>query len=665
MSNVSFSFRGTDALRESMHSVFLYHAVRAGLRMGIVNAGQLGIYEELPQKLCEAVEDVILNRRADATERLLAIAQQFSGTRSGPDDRSQEWRSGTVNERLTYALVHGIADHVVADAEEARQQVAHPVDVIEGPLMDGMNVVGDLFGAGKMFLPQVVKSARVMKRAVSHLVPFIEAEKGAASKSKGKIVMATVKGDVHDIGKNIVGVVLQCNNFEVIDLGVMVPASKILEVAKEENVDLVGLSGLITPSLDEMVHVAAEMERLSLDMPLLIGGATTSKAHTAVRIEPAYGRGPTVYVPDASRAVAVAGSLTSSNLRSEYTKQIADEYSNVRERTRARKQRSLIVDYSFAVEHAPANDWTAYAPPRPRRLGVTDFEAYPLKELADYIDWTPFFATWELAGKYPKILGDPIIGEAARSLYDDATRLLESIIANRSLTARAVIGLWPANRRGADEVELYKGDGRTEVISRLEFLRQQRQKPEGQPYFSLADFVAPVETNVPDFLGAFVVTAGIGVDRLVAQFEADHDDYNAIMVKALADRLAEALAERMHERVRREFWGYDQDEQLSKPDLIGEGYRGIRPAPGYPACPDHTEKLKLFELLDADRRIDVSLTESLAMLPAASVSGWYFSHPDARYFGVARIGRDQLKDYAARKQISVEEAERWLRPVLS
>ncbi|MEE8042555.1 MAG: methionine synthase [Pseudomonadales bacterium] len=665
VSNVSFSFRGNDALREAMHSVFLYHAVRAGLRMGIVNAGQLGIYEELPQKLCEAVEDVILNRRADATERLLAIAQQFSGTRSGPDDRSQEWRSGTVNERLTYALVHGIADHVVADAEEARQQVAHPVDVIEGPLMDGMNVVGDLFGAGKMFLPQVVKSARVMKRAVSHLVPFIEAEKGAASKSKGKIVMATVKGDVHDIGKNFVGVVLQCNNFEVIDLGVMVPASKILEVAKEENVDLVGLSGLITPSLDEMVHVAAEMERLSLDMPLLIGGATTSKAHTAVRIEPAYGRGPTVYVPDASRAVAVAGSLTSSNLRSEYTKQIADEYSNVRERTRARKQRSLIVDYSFAVEHAPANDWTAYAPPRPRRLGVTDFEAYPLKELADYIDWTPFFATWELAGKYPKILGDPIIGEAARSLYDDATQLLESIIENESLTARAMIGLWPANRRGADEVELYSDESRTEVISRLEFLRQQRQKPEGQPYFSLADFVGPVERNVPDYLGAFVVTAGIGVDRLVAQFEADHDDYNAIMVKALADRLAEALAERMHERVRREFWGYAQDEQLSKPDLIGEGYRGIRPAPGYPACPDHTEKLKLFELLDADRRIDVSLTESLAMLPAASVSGWYFSHPDARYFGVARIGRDQLKDYAARKQISVEEAERWLRPVLS
>ena len=569
-----------------------------------------------------------------------------------------------ANERLTYALVHGIADHVVADAEEARQQVAHPVDVIEGPLMDGMNVVGDLFGAGKMFLPQVVKSARVMKRAVSHLVPFIEAEKGAASKSKGKIVMATVKGDVHDIGKNIVGVVLQCNNFEVIDLGVMVPASKILEVAQEENVDLVGLSGLITPSLDEMVHVAAEMERLSMDMPLLIGGATTSKAHTAVRIEPAYGCGPTVYVPDASRAVAVAGSLLSSNLRSEYTKQIADEYSIVRERTRARKQRSPIVDYAFAVEHGPAIDWTAYAPPRPRRLGVQVFEAYPLKELADYIDWTPFFATWELAGRYPKILSDPIIGEAARSLHIDATRLLESIIENESLTARAVIGLWPANRRGADEVELYSEDSRTEVIARLEFLRQQRQKPEGQPYFSLADFVAPVETDVPDFLGAFVVTAGIGVERLVAQFEADHDDYNAIMVKALADRLAEALAERMHERVRREFWGYARDEQLSSADLIGEGYRGIRPAPGYPACPDHTEKLKLFELLDADRRIDVSLTENLAMLPAASVSGWYFSHPDARYFGVARIGRDQLKDYAARKQISVEEAERWLRPVL-
>ena len=665
VSNVSFSFRGNDALRTAMHSVFLYHAIKSGLRMGIVNAGQLGIDEELPPKLREAVEDVILNRRADATDVLLELAGQFSDAASNTDESPQEWRSGTAAERLTHALVHGIADHVVADAEEARQQFARPVEVIEGPLMDGMNAVGDLFGAGKMFLPQVVKSARVMKRAVAHLVPFIEAESAAGARSKGKIVMATVKGDVHDIGKNIVGVVLQCNNFEVIDLGVMVPTEKILAAAVDEDADLIGLSGLITPSLDEMAQVAREMQRRKLDVPLLIGGATTSKAHTAVRIEPEYERAPTVYVPDASRSVAVAGALMSSTRRTEFAAQVAGEYVAIRERVQARGGRGPIVDYAHALEHAPKLEWSHYAPPQPRHLGVRTFDPYPLAELVDYIDWTPFFATWELAGKYPKILDDPKVGAAARDLFEDATRMLESIVADASLRPRAVIGLWPANRCAPDAVELYGDEDRTEVVCRLEFLRQQRIKPDGQPYLSLADFVAPRECNIPDYLGAFVVSAGFGADRLVAQFESEHDDYSAIMVKALADRLAEALAERMHERVRREFWGYVPQEQLDHDGLIDERYHGIRPAPGYPACPDHTEKRKLFELLDATRQIGVSLTEHQAMLPAASVSGWYFSHPEARYFGVGRIGRDQLEDYAARKAIPVQEAERWLRSVLS
>ncbi len=663
ISNVSFSFRGNDHVREAIHSVFLYHAINAGLDMGIVNAGQLAIYEDLPAHLRDAVEDVVLNRRADATERLLAIAEEFAGRQSGRIRDDLEWRTASVGKRLEYALVRGITEFIIDDTEEARQAAGRAIEVIEGPLMDGMNVVGDLFGAGKMFLPQVVKSARVMKQAVAHLVPYIEAEKvalGQAAQSKGRIVMATVKGDVHDIGKNIVSVVLQCNNYEVFDLGVMVPCEKILEAAREHNADMIGLSGLITPSLDEMVHVASEAQRVGLEIPLLIGGATTSKAHTAVRIEPAYPAAPVVYVPDASRAVAVATSLASDTERTAFVSATREAYEKVRQRhARGRTNRSL-VSFEEACESAPRLTYEhIVAPPQ---TGVTELGALDLSDLARYIDWTPFFKTWELAGKFPDILDDPVVGEAARGVYADARSMLERIVTENWIAARAVFGLWPANRTAQGEITVYADDGRSEALARLQHLRQQRRKPDGAEYFSLADFIAP--PPVADYCGAFVVTAGLGMAERVAALKAANDDYSAIMLEALADRLAEAAAEWLHAHVRRVAWGYAASEVLDASDLIAERYRGIRPAPGYPACPDHSEKRPLFELLGATRRIGVELTEHLAMFPAASVSGWYFAHPDARYFGIGRIGRDQLEDYAARKGMPIAEAERWLSPLL-
>ncbi len=663
VSNVSFSFRGNEPVREAMHSVFLYHAVQAGMDMGIVNAGQLAIYEEIPPELRERVEDVVLNRRDDATERLLETAETYRG--SGKAQTAQEdlaWRSWPVAKRLEHALIKGIDEYVVDDTEVARREAVRPLEVIEGPLMDGMNVVGDLFGAGKMFLPQVVKSARVMKKAVAHLIPFIEAEKaGGGRSSKGKIVLATVKGDVHDIGKNIVGVVLQCNNFEVVDLGVMVPAQKILEAARAEDADIIGLSGLITPSLDEMVHVAKEMKRLNFETPLLIGGATTSALHTAVKIEPQYDHG-VVYVKDASRAVGVAQHLIGGGRR-DYLTRIRGEYAKKRELHRGRQSQGAAAPIAAARANRTAVDWQDYAAPRPATVGIHTLDDYPLDALIERIDWTPFFTSWQLHGRFPKLLDDAVVGKEARQLYADAQAMLEAIVAEGWLKARGVVGFFPANRHGDDDIVIYGDEARREPVMYLHHLRQQGQKPEGRPHQCLADFIGP--PGVADYLGAFAVTAGEGIDVKLAEFERDHDDYRSIMLKALADRLAEAFAEHLHERVRREFWGYAEGEQFSNEELIAERYRGIRPAPGYPACPDHTEKELLWELLDVERRAGITLTESYAMVPTAAVSGWYFAHPQARYFGVGKIERDQVEDYARRKNMPVAAAERWLAPVLA
>ena len=665
VSNVSFSFRGNDAVREAIHSVFLYHAIKAGMDMGIVNAGQLAVYDELPKDLREAVEDVILNRRDDGTERLLDVADRYRST-GGGEARVEDlsWREQSVEKRLAHALVKGITTWIVEDAEEARQKFDRPIQVIEGPLMDGMNIVGDLFGDGKMFLPQVVKSARVMKQAVAHLQPYIELEKDGGNSTNGKILMATVKGDVHDIGKNIVGIVLQCNNFEVIDLGVMVPCEKILQVAKDENVDIIGLSGLITPSLDEMVHVASEMQRLEISVPVMIGGATTSKAHTAVKIDPQYDRDVIVYVPDASRSVAVATQLLGL-AKTKFVSDLHDEYIVVRERVANRKPREREIAYPAAVANGLQLDWQTYQPPRPTFIGTRVYDNFPLEQLVDTIDWTPFFITWELAGKFPKILDDKIVGEQARELYQDAQAMLTRIVDENLLIAKAVVGFWPCARTGPDELSVYADESRSDVIATLQHLRQQTEKQGGKPNASLADFVAPVDAEAKDYIGGFCVTAGHGVDTLAAEFEAQHDDYNSILLKSLADRLAESFTEYLHRLVRRELWGYDSDESLSTQELISEGYKGIRPAPGYPACPDHTEKVALFELLDATNACDVSLSENFAMTPASSVSGFYFSHPESRYFAVGKIGKDQVEDLALRKNESIDVMERWLRPNLN
>jgi 5-methyltetrahydrofolate--homocysteine methyltransferase len=663
VSNVSFSFRGNERVREAMHSVFLYHAIRAGLTMGIVNAGQLAIYEDIAPDLRERVEDVILARRADATERLLEIAEQFKGGGAAKRGDDLEWRKLPVQERLQHALIKGLDEFVLADTEEARLQAKRPLDVIEGPLMDGMNVVGDLFGAGKMFLPQVVKSARVMKKAVSVLVPYIEQEKGGGSRSNGKVVIATVKGDVHDIGKNIVSVVLQCNNFEVVDLGVMVSCEKILEAATREGANLIGLSGLITPSLDEMVHVAKEMQRLGYKQPLLIGGATTSPAHTAVKIDPQY-EGAVIYVKDASRSVGVCQQLVTKGAYDAYVLNIKAEHERRREQHRNKSVKAPQLSLSQARAKKFKIDWAAYTPPVPTFLGVRAFDEYPLAELVPYIDWMPFFNAWEFAGKFPDILQDSVVGEAASSLYADATQMLKKLVAEKWLTARAVVGFFAANSTGEDDINVFADATGHAVPLRLHHLRQQKSKPQDHAQLCLADFVAPLQSGRADYIGAFAVTAGIGIDAHVARFEAAHDDYSSIMLKALADRLAEALAERMHERVRRELWAYAPQEQLDGTGLIHEEYQGIRPAPGYPACPDHTEKATLWRLLDAERNAGIQLTESFAMFPTAAVSGFYFSHPKAHYFGVGKIDRDQVASYAQRKGYTLNEAERWLAPNL-
>jgi 5-methyltetrahydrofolate--homocysteine methyltransferase len=664
LSNLSFSFRGNDPVREAMHTAFLYHAIRAGLSMGIVNAGQLGVYEEIPAELRERVEDVLFNRRADATERLIEIAGTVkAGAKEAKQDEA--WRNGTVEERLVHALVNGIGAHIVADTEEARLKYPQPISVIEGPLMDGMNVVGDLFGAGKMFLPQVVKSARVMKQAVSHLVPFIEAEKaksGQAGRSKGRIVIATVKGDVHDIGKNIVAVVLQCNNYEVVNLGVMVPAQNIIETATKEGADVIGLSGLITPSLEEMSHVAREMERAGLQLPLLIGGATTSRTHTAVKIAPNYS-GPVVYVPDASRSVPVVQGLLSADGRDSFVAEVKADYERLRTAHKEKKGPGPLLSIAEARSRGHKTDWKVYRPARPRRTGLVTLENYPLAELIDYIDWTPFFQAWELSGPYPKILQDPVVGEAARKLFAEAQEALAKIVQERAITLHGVFGLFPAAQVNDDDIEIYDAS-RRQVLMTWRNLRQQNVKPSGRANLCLADFVAPKASGVEDWVGAFAVSAG-GIEARVAELEKAHDDYNAIMLKVLADRFAEAFAERLHERVRREFWGYVPDEQLGREQLIAEAYRGIRPAPGYPACPDHTAKGPLFRLLDAERRAHMRLTESFAMLPASAVSGFYLSHPEASYFAVGKLGRDQVEDYARRASMSLSEAEKWLAPYLA
>ncbi|HEX5663696.1 MAG TPA: methionine synthase [Xanthomonadaceae bacterium] len=658
VSNVSFSFRGNEPVRQAIHVVFLYHAIRAGMDMGIVNAGALPLYDDLDPELRERVEDVVLNRRKDGTERLLEIADRFKGKKGEKRVEDLAWREKPVRERLSHSLVHGIDQYIDADTEEARAQATRPLDVIEGPLMDGMNVVGDLFGAGKMFLPQVVKSARVMKKAVAYLLPFIEAEKlrtGDTAKNNGRIVMATVKGDVHDIGKNIVGVVLACNNFEVIDLGVMVPAQTILDKAREVSADIIGLSGLITPSLEEMSHVAREMKRQGFSQPLLIGGATTSRAHTALKISPHYSS-PTVWVKDASRAVGVAQSLVSVDMRGKFVAANEADYAEIRERHRNRGEGKRLVSLEKARNQRFDGGWDDYVPPVPNQPGLHVFDDYPLDELRPYIDWSPFFNAWELAGKYPAILDDAVVGPQARELFDDAKAMLDRIIAERWLRAKAVFGLWPAHSVG-DDVVLSSGGGETTT---LHFLRQQVDKPADRPDFCLADFIAPQTSGTQDWIGGFAVTAGIGIDAHVARFEADHDDYNAILLKALADRLAEALAERLHQRVRKEFWGYAVDETLDNEALIAERYAGIRPAPGYPACPEHSEKATLFRLLDAGGNAGMTLTESFAMLPTAAVSGYYFSHPQSQYFVVGRVSKEQVEDYARRKGVPVAKAERWL-----
>ncbi len=663
VSNVSFSFRGNNHVRESIHSVFLYHAIKAGMNMGIVNPAQLVIYDDIEPELKERVEDVILNRRPDGTDRLLEIADQFKGEVGKKKEEDLSWREWPVKKRLEHALVKGITTFIIEDTEEARLQSTKTIEVIEGPLMEGMNVVGDLFGDGKMFLPQVVKSARVMKQSVAHLIPFIEAEKGGATEAKGKILMATVKGDVHDIGKNIVGVVLQCNNFEVIDLGVMVPCETIIQTALKEKVDIIGLSGLITPSLDEMVHFAKEMQRQNLNIPVMIGGATTSKAHTAVKIEPQYQNDIAVYVSDASRSVGVATQLISKTLKQDFVADTRKEYDAVRIRRANKAEKTPLLDYQEAVARKFSPDWDNYTPPQPTFTGIKVFDNYPLEELLEYIDWTPFFISWDISGKYPAIFDDPKKGEAARTLFDDAQKMLRKIIDEKLIQAKAVIGFWPANSNGADDITVADDTGNT--IATLHHLRQQTNKNNEPQNYSLADFVAPKSTGIKDHVGAFAVTTGLGADALAKSYEAAHDDYNSIMVKALADRLAEALAERMHQRVRTEFWAYQRSENLTNEELIKEKYSGIRPAPGYPACPDHTEKDTLFKLLDATAKADIKLTEHFAMLPAASVSGFYYSHPQSKYFAVGRIGKDQVEDYARRKGMTVSEAERWLSPSLS
>ena len=668
VSNVSFSFRGNNPVREAIHSVFLYYAIQNGLTMGIVNAGQLEIYDEIPAELRDAVEDVVLNRNAGATEALLAIADNYKGDGSVKEAETEEWRSWTVVDRLKHALVKGITSHIVEDTEECRQQCARPIEVIEGPLMAGMNVVGDLFGAGKMFLPQVVKSARVMKQAVAHLIPFIEAEKGDKPEAKGKILMATVKGDVHDIGKNIVGVVLGCNGYDIVDLGVMVPAEKILQVAKDEKCDIIGLSGLITPSLDEMVHVAREMQRQGFTLPLMIGGATTSKAHTAVKIEPKYQNDAVVYVTDASRAVGVATQLLSKELKADFVERTRLEYIDVRERTANRSARTERLSYAASVANKPKFDWATYQPTVPSFTGVKVLEDIDLATLAEYIDWTPFFISWDLAGKFPRILTDEVVGEAATALYADAQAMLKKLIDEKLISARAVFGFWPANQVQDDDLEVYGDSG--EKLATLHHLRQQTIKPDGKPNYSLADFVAPKDSGVTDYVGGFITTAGIGAEEVAKAYQDAGDDYNSIMVKALADRLAEACAEWLHEQVRKNYWGYAADEQLSNEELIKEAYKGIRPAPGYPACPDHTEKATLFKLLDPAAEFNkagksgVFLTEHYAMFPAAAVSGWYFAHPQAQYFAVGKIDKDQVESYTARKGQDLNQSERWLMPNL-
>jgi len=663
VSNVSFSFRGNNPVREAIHSVFLYHAIQAGMDMGIVNAGQLAIYADLPEELREKVEDVVLNRNDNATEALLEIAEKYRGDGKQVENKQDlEWRSWEVNKRLAHALVKGITEFIEDDTEESRLAAEKPLHVIEGPLMDGMNIVGDLFGSGKMFLPQVVKSARVMKKAVAYLMPYIEDEKEAGD-TNGRILMATVKGDVHDIGKNIVGVVLQCNNFEVVDLGVMVPAEQILKEAIANKCDLIGLSGLITPSLDEMVHVAKEMERQNIDMPLMIGGATTSKVHTALKIEPNLIKDQVVHVPDASRAVGVAQSLLSDEHKALYVTGLQDEYERIRvERAKHGKVHKTLEIKEARAKRVPI-DWAEYTPDKPTFLGLKTFDDYDLKELVERIDWTPFFSAWELAGRYPRILDDKVIGEEARKLLADGQAMLKQILEENWLEARGVIGFFPANAVG-DDIEVYSDDTRNEVAYTLHHLRQQDKKKGTQPNYCLSDYVAPKDTGLADYIGGFAVTAGHKIDAKIAEFEADNDDYQSIMLKVLADRLAEAFAEHMHERVRTEFWAYQADEQLSNDDLIREKYRGIRPAPGYPACPDHTEKATLWQMLEPDHNAGMTITESFAMLPTAAVSGWYFAHPNARYFSVTRIQQDQVIDYADRKGMDLISTERWLAPIL-
>jgi 5-methyltetrahydrofolate--homocysteine methyltransferase len=684
VSNVSFSFRGNNPVREAIHSVFLYYAIKEGMDMGIVNAGQLAVYDDLPEELRNAVEDVVLNRSPDSTEKLLDIAPKYQGDGTTAEKKEDlEWRKLPVKERIAHALVKGIDAYIVEDTEEARQALDRPLHVIEGPLMDGMNIVGDLFGAGKMFLPQVVKSARVMKRAVAYLEPYLEAEKdGCDISHNGKILMATVKGDVHDIGKNIVGVVLQCNNYEVIDLGVMVPAETILQKAKEENVDIIGLSGLITPSLDEMVHMAKEMERQGFDIPLLIGGATTSKVHTAVKIDPQY-HGAAIYVADASRAVGVAENLLSDERKADYITNIKDEYETIRVKRASNQKEKKTASLVDARANKAKIDWTNYTPPKPaifetqtlagagqfsveQKQGgiILQSDDYPLEDLVERIDWTPFFRSWELAGFFPAILEDEIVGEEASNLYKDAQAMLEKIIAEKWITARAVLGVFPANACNDDDIELYSDDSRTEVQMTLHNLRQQMDRNNQKANYCLTDFVAPKDSGKNDWLGAFAVTAGINIEEKLNAMKAEHDDYNVILLEALADRFAEAMAERMHERMRKEIWAYVGDETLDNEALIKEKYQGIRPAPGYPACPDHTEKGLLWELLEPNTRIGLDITESYAMWPAASVSGWYFSHPESRYFGTGKVQKDQVEDYANRKGWTLEEAEKWLMPVL-
>ena len=664
LSNVSFSFRGNNTVREAMHTAFLFHGIQSGMDMAIVNAGQLGIYDEIPNKLLGYIEDVLLNRHDDATERLVNFADSVNTGKVKQKKIDNKWRKGTVSERLTYALVKGIADYVEKDTEEARKEANKPIEVIEGPLMDGMNVVGDLFGSGKMFLPQVVKSARVMKKAVNYLIPFIEAEKGGEKiKSNGKIILATVKGDVHDIGKNIVGVVLQCNNYEIIDLGVMVPAQKILDTAREQNVDIIGLSGLITPSLDEMVHVAKEMKRQKFKIPLLIGGATTSRTHTAVKIDPDYDY-LVVHVRDASRAVGVSTKLLNIEMKKNYSKEIESEYETLRERHKGKQAKTNWLTIEEARHNQMKINWDDYLPSVPNKIGIQVFENYSLTELIEYFDWTPFFMAWELAGKFPRILKDEVIGKEAARLYNDAEIMLSKIINENWFSAKGVYGLFPANSVNYDDIEIYTNEKRNGLLTTIHSLRQQTKKPPGQYNYALADFVAPKETKKKDYIGAFAVAAGFGMEEKIKQFEADHDDYNAIMLKALADRFAEAFAECLHSKIRKEYWGYIPDESINNEGLIKELYKGIRPAPGYPACPDHTEKRTLWDLIQVEKNTGITLTESYAMYPTASISGWYFSHPESRYFGLGKINFDQVRNYAQRKGVDIKIMEKWLAPNL-